>query len=76
MDLRNGAIISADGLLYYYSEDGRIGLIDPNNGNLKLISSFRIKKGTREHFAHPVIHNGQLYIRHGNDLLVYNIQKS
>ena len=76
VDLRNGAIISADGLLYYYSEDGRIGLIDPNNGNLKLISSFRIKKGTREHFAHPVIHNGQLYIRHGNDLLVYNIQKS
>ncbi len=74
LSIKGGAIISTEGLLYYYSEDGRVSLIDTNNGNLKLISSFRITKGTKEHFAHPVIHQGQLYIRHGNALFAYNLK--
>jgi outer membrane protein assembly factor BamB len=37
------------------------------------VSSFRIKKGSGEHWAHPVIKDGRLYIRHGDALMVYYI---
>ncbi len=69
-----GSTIFADGLLYMYNEKGPLNLIK-TEPNLEVISSFRIKKGTKEHFAHPVIKNGNLYVRRGNALLVYNIKE-
>jgi len=70
-----GSTIFADGLLYCYGEDGTMGLIKPDQGKLSLAGSFKVKEGTQEHFAHPAIHDGVLYIRHGNVLLAYNIRK-
>jgi outer membrane protein assembly factor BamB len=32
--------------------------------------------GTDQHWAHPVIHDGRLYILHGNILMVYNIKRN
>ena len=46
-----------------------------NAGKMKKVSSFRIKKGSFQHFSHPVIHNGILYQRHGNVLMAYDIRK-
>ncbi len=71
----NGSIIAADNKLYYYNFKGNVYLIDYNSGKLIIDSSFKITQGTREHFAHPVIHRGTLYIRHGNCLLAYDIRK-
>ena len=39
------------------------------------VVSDRIKKGSGEHWAHPVIKNGRLYIRHGDALMVYHIAR-
>jgi hypothetical protein len=36
-------------------------------------SSFKITKGTKEHFSHPVIKNGILYQRRGDVLMAFNI---
>jgi outer membrane protein assembly factor BamB len=70
-----GSIISAEGLLYIYDEkSGYVGLVRPNPEKFDLISSFKVSQGAGPHWAHPVIHNGQLYIRHGNALIVYNIK--
>jgi outer membrane protein assembly factor BamB len=69
-----GTIIFADGLLYYYNQKGDMDLVRPNKGKLDLVSSFRITAGTKEHFSHPVIHNGTLYLRHGKVLLAYDIK--
>jgi hypothetical protein len=33
-----------------------------------------VTKGTKEHFSHPMIHDGVLYIRHGESLLAYAIK--
>jgi outer membrane protein assembly factor BamB len=52
-----------------------MGLISPNNGKPEVVSSFKISDGTKEHFAHPVIFDGVLYIRHGTILLAYDIRK-
>lgn len=70
---RKGNIIFADDLLYIYSEKGDVALVKPNSENFEIISSFKLENGIGEHWAHPVIKNGKLYVRHGNILNIYNI---
>jgi len=68
-----GAIIFADGMMYCYGENGDVGLVKPNPQEFEVVSSFRVKKGSGEHWAHPVIKDGRLYMRHGDALMVYHI---
>lgn len=73
LETGNGSIIYADGMLYTYAhKNGKTCLIDSETFEIK--GSFKVKKGTKEHFSHPVIKNGVLYIRHGNALLAYDIK--
>ena len=71
-----GSIISAEGLLYIYDEKkGNVGLLKATPEKFDLVSSFQVTQGTSGPFwAHPVIHNGILYIRHNNALMAYNIK--
>ena len=70
-----GSIIAADGLLYCYDERrGAVGLVNPTPEKFDVISECRITKGEGPHWAHPVIDNGILYIRHGNALMAYKIK--
>jgi outer membrane protein assembly factor BamB len=69
-----GNIIAADGLLYLYNEKGYLGLVQPNGPKMELVSSFKITRGSKAHFAHPVICRGILYLRHGKSLLAYDIK--
>lgn len=71
----NGAIVYADGLFYCYTEGGEMALVDASPNEFNVISKFNITLGTNQHWAHPVIHAGRLYVRHGNALMVYNISK-
>lgn len=70
---KNGNIIYADGLLYCYSEVGEIGIVDPNSNDFSLISSFKVPYGEKWHWAHLVIFDKKLYVRHGTSLMVYDI---
>ena len=67
-------VIYADGMLYCYSERGTMNLIRPNPERFELVSSFNIPMGTGTHWAHTVIHNGVLYIRHGDALMAYKVK--
>ncbi len=69
-----GNIISADKMLYYYNQKGDVSLISPDADKMKMISTFKITKGSAEHFSHPVIANGVYYIRHGKALMAYKIK--
>jgi outer membrane protein assembly factor BamB len=68
-----GNIIFADGLLYCYGENGDVGLVKPNPAKFEVLSSFKINEGSGPHWAHLVIANGRLYVRHGEALMVYYI---
>jgi outer membrane protein assembly factor BamB len=68
-----GALIFADGLFYCYGTDGVMALIEANENGCRVISSFEISLGSKEHWAHPVIGKGVLYLRHGNTLMAYDI---
>jgi outer membrane protein assembly factor BamB len=67
-------VIYADGMLYCYSERGQMHLVKPNPDRFELVSSFDVVYGTDQHWAHPVIDNGVLYIRHGKALMAYKIK--
>jgi len=71
--LKVGNIIYADGLLYCYGTGGDVGIVDPKTNDFKLISSFSVPLGEEYHWAHLVIHNKRLYVRHGTSLMVYDI---
>ena len=70
-----GSTESADGMVYLYNEKGLMGLFKPNGPKLELVSSFKVTRGTKAHYSHPVICNGIMYIRHGKSLLAYNVKK-
>jgi outer membrane protein assembly factor BamB len=68
-----GNIIFADGLAYCYSEKGAVGLVKLSPEKFQVISSFKVEHGSKQHWAHPVIQNGTLYVRHGEVLMAYDI---
>ena len=67
-----GNIIYADGMAYCYGEKGDVGLVKPTSGAFEVVSSFKVDKGSGQHWAHPVIRDGRLYVRHG-EALMYDI---
>jgi len=69
-----GPIIYSDGMLYLYNEKGMVGLVKPDGAKMEIVSSFKLTRGTKAHFSHPVINNGILYIRHGRSLMAYDIK--
>ena len=73
--IKRGCVISAEGLLYIYTEKGTVELVKPGPQELTVISSFKITQGHREHWAHPVLSKGRLFIRHGEVMMVYNVKK-
>jgi len=72
--LGDGNIIYADGLFYCYSENGEIALVNANHTTFNVLSKFPVPLGSDQHWSHPVIYNGRLYVRHGNALMVYYIK--
>jgi hypothetical protein len=75
-ELGGGPVIYADGLFYCYAEkDGEMALADGNPEQFRIISKFKVPLGADQHWAHPVIANHKLYIRHNNALMVYDIIK-
>jgi outer membrane protein assembly factor BamB len=70
-----GSTVAADGMLYIYDEKkGNVGLVKPNPQKFDLVSSFRITKGKGAFWAHIVIAEGVMYVRHGNYLMAYDIK--
>jgi len=71
--IRRGNIIFADEMLYLYGEDGNVGLVNPKSNDFKLVSSFKVPYGNKQHWAHLVINKKRLLVRHGNSLMVFSI---
>ena len=68
-----GGLIFADNKFIVYGNNGDVSLFNSQKGILVPGGSFKIDKGSKEHFAHPVLANGVLYIRHGGALMAYKV---
>ena len=70
-----GSIITADGKLYCYDERrGMVGLVKAEPNAFNVVSEFRIVKGSGPYWAHPVIADGILYVRHAGAFYAYKIK--
>ncbi len=73
-EIGQGVVVAADGMLYVYGQEGTMYLVKPSAEAFELAGRFAVQKGTDEHWAHPTIANGRLYIRHGDALMAYDVK--
>ena len=73
-ELGKGVVIYADGMLYCYTDRGELALVKADPTGFKVVSKTKVTKGSEQHWAHPVIHEGVLYLRHGSALIAYKIK--
>jgi outer membrane protein assembly factor BamB len=75
-DLVKGSAVHADNRLYVLSEDGWMQLIDPSAGKFEIKGRFQPAPARdRDAWAHPVIHDGRLYLRYHDTLRCYDIRR-
>lgn len=73
-EIGKGVVIYADGKLYCYSEKGELALVEATPEAFKIVSQTKVELGSAQHWSHPVINDGKLYVRHGNVLIAYKIK--
>jgi len=72
-----GSLTYADGLLYCLDEKGTMSLIRATNSKWDEVSSFRMPSGGKGlYWAHPVVYEGRLYIRHSEQLFAYDVSSN
>jgi len=74
-EVGKGVVIAANKNLIGYSEKGELFMAEANPSGFKLLGKTKITLGTEQHWAHPVINNGILYVRHGDTLIAYKISQ-
>jgi len=73
-EIAKGTVIYAEGMLYCYSERGELALVEATPDGFELVSETRVTQGSAQHWAHLMIHDGILYVRHGDALVAYKIK--
>lgn len=68
-----GSVVYADGRLYFYVEKGAVLLVDPDPASFRVVGSLAITEGDGQHWAHPVIADGVLYVRHGDAVMAFDV---
>lgn len=72
--LAMGNIIANEGMLYCYTDRGNMILAKATPEKFDIVSRFPITMGTEQHWAHPVLYRGMMYVRHGNTLMAYKMK--
>jgi len=70
-----GSLTYADGMLYCLEERGTMALVEAAPQRRRVVSSFAVPNGgTGLYWAHPVVCDGRLYVRHADKLFAYDIR--
>lgn len=69
-----GNIIADNGMLYCYTDRGNVLLANATPEKFDVVSKFPITLGTEQHWAHPVLYKGLMFVRHGNSLMAYQVK--
>lgn len=75
-EVRQGVVVYADGMLYVYEgpKSGIVSMVKAVPTGFERTGQFTVTEGTDNHWAHPAIANGRLYIRRGDALIAYDIR--
>jgi outer membrane protein assembly factor BamB len=75
-DLAKGSVLWADQRLYCLSETGEMALLEPTADSFRYAGRFRLVEGrVNDAWAHPVILDGRLYLRHHETLSCYDVRR-
>ncbi|HZK92674.1 MAG TPA: hypothetical protein VFC67_00600 [Prolixibacteraceae bacterium] len=61
-------------MLYIYSERGELALVPATPAGFNVASKVKVELGSAQHWAHLVINNSRLFVRHGKSLIAYKIK--
>jgi outer membrane protein assembly factor BamB len=70
----SAAVLYADGNLIFRYDRGPVALIAANPAEYRVNGLFTPDLGDGPAWAHPVIHGGRLYLRHGDLLACYDLR--
>jgi outer membrane protein assembly factor BamB len=74
LKVATGSLIFTDDKFICYGNNGTINLVNYSQQKLEQAGQFKVKEGSGQHFSHPVVANGILYIRRGDGLMAYQIR--
>jgi outer membrane protein assembly factor BamB len=74
LKIADGSLVYADDKFICYGTNGTVTLVSYHRNQFEVKGSLKIKSGTGQHFSHPVLADGIMYIRHGNALMAYQIR--
>lgn len=70
-----GSLTYAEGMLYTFSENRRMGLVEATPAGHTVTSQFELPSGgSGKSWAYPVVCGGRLYLRHSDRLFAYRIR--
>jgi outer membrane protein assembly factor BamB len=70
-----GSLTYADGMLYVMNHKGTVALVRASPLAFEVVSQFTIPHGGNgPSWAHPVVCNGRLYIRHDDFLYCFDVK--
>jgi outer membrane protein assembly factor BamB len=76
-DLAKGSVVFADGRLYALGENGVLELLKPADNGFQTMGRIQLtEKKRRDVWAHPVIHDGRLYLRDHDTMWCYDLSRS
>jgi outer membrane protein assembly factor BamB len=70
----SAAVLYADDHLIFRYDRGEVLLIEATPDELKIKGRFEAIQGDGPAWPHPVVHQGKLYLRHGDLLLCYDLR--
>jgi outer membrane protein assembly factor BamB len=70
----SAAVLYADGNLIFRYDRGPVYLVEATPEEFRVKGHFEPVKGEGPAWAHPVIHNGRLYLRHADLLACYDLR--
>jgi outer membrane protein assembly factor BamB len=68
-----GSLVFADDRLYLFSENGVVGLAEPNPGGYREHGRFEIRRGSLPTWSHPVVSGGKLFLRDQDAIYAYEV---
>ena len=72
--VHKGSVKYADGMLYCFGErEGDVALVKATPNGYEETGRFTLPEGVGMYWAHPVVVNKKLFLRHGNVLYCYDV---
>jgi outer membrane protein assembly factor BamB len=71
----SASVTYADGRLYFYFDNGVVALVEASPKAYKEVGSFEVPKKSGPSWAHPVVCDGRLYVRSGDNLYCYDVRQ-